>query len=122
MAGRLGEFVNLAKPRKPVLVGPAHLSAIKTALGIIEHVVIPDSDCWRAISDIEACTDAAISKVGDGGIVFVSAGPTAKVLIHRLVAKHGSRCSFIDTGAVWDIYVGKSTRSYHSKVNVEQLA
>jgi hypothetical protein len=122
MTGRLGEFVSLAKPRKPVLVGPAHLSAIKTALGVLEHVVIPDSDCWQVLSDIEARTDAAIANVVDGGIVFISAGPAAKVLIHRLVAKHGSRCSFVDTGAVWDVYVGKSTRRYHSKVNVGQLA
>jgi hypothetical protein len=118
--GRLKEFVTCVRSRPSVLVGPAHIAPVKIILNTTSHVMVPDTDCWSSVDLIQRQTSEALRAAGHGAIALVSAGPTAKVLIHRLSKLHGD-CSFIDTGAVWDVYVGRKTRSYHQNVNTGQL-
>jgi hypothetical protein len=117
---RLQEFVDVLRTKTTILVGPSHLATIKDLLRSVDHVVVPDTDCWSSVADIEAELEQSIRKAGSAGVCLVSAGPTAKVLIHRMSMQFKS-WSFVDTGAVWDVYVGRKTRAYHAKVDTGQL-
>jgi len=89
-----------------VIVGPKWLDKLPFAKTFIE--VIP-KDCWNDVDVIEK----RLQTTPTGTIVSFSAGPTAKVLIHRLFPILGKTCWLIDFGSVWDPYCGAFSRSHH---------
>ena len=93
--------------RRPVaIVGPKWLGKLPFAKTFIE---VAPKNCWEDIDTIEE----QLQNIPAGTIVSFSAGPTAKVLIHRLFPVLGKTCWLIDFGSVWDPYCGVFSRSHH---------
>jgi len=107
-ASRDGEFapmIQALKKRRVIMVGPPWLMTLP-----FSSVFVPviEKDCWI---EVDSLTER-LSGFRDAVISF-SAGPTAKVLIHRLFPIIGKSCSMIDFGSLWDPYCGVNSRSYH---------
>jgi hypothetical protein len=96
-----------------VAIGPPHLSALPFLSRLIP---VPDRNCWSLFDDILAQT-----AVLRDCVILVSAGPLAKVLIHRLHALDRG-CCIIDTGSVLDPYCGVRSRKYMQGVRFPVLA
>ena len=93
--------------RRPVtIVGPKWLGKLPFVKTFIE--VVP-KNCWEDVDTIEE----QLQNVSAGTIISFSAGPTAKVLIHRLFPVLGKTCWLIDFGSVWDPYCGVFSRTHH---------
>ena len=109
LAGELGPFVQALND--PLFVGPQWLESLRISGDVMP---IPEQDCWDDVRAIEV----AIRQHGEGRTVCISAGPAAKVLIHRL---HGENMQLIDCGSLWDVYCGKPSRKYHKAMSSEVI-
>lgn len=112
VAGRLQLFVEAIRGSVAV-IGPDHLSALPFA---DQHIKVPPTNAWGAVDKI--LKEASVLR---DCVVLVSAGPAAKVLIHRLHALDRG-CAIIDTGAVLDPYCGVMSRRYMYNRNFPVLA
>jgi hypothetical protein len=110
--GELPRFVDAIRGDVAV-IGPSHLSILPFA---DRHIEVPSNDAWSAADVI---FDAA-STLRDC-VVLVSAGPMAKVLVHRLHALDRG-CATIDTGSVLDPYCGVLSRRYMRDISFPVLA
>ena len=105
----LAPLVKQLWKRPVVIVGPKWLVRLPFAKTLIEVI---SKDCWKDVDAIERC----LQTTSAGTIVSFSAGPTAKVLIHRLFPVLGKTCWLLDFGSVWDPYCGVFSRSYHRRM------
>jgi len=109
--GRLGPLTRALSGRCVVLIGPAYLSAL-TLFPVAAHIVVPASEAFDAAAQIEHEAHTWLLGLAHRQpVAAISAGPAAKVLVHRL----WGRCPFatvIDFGSVWDPYAGRITRTY----------
>ena len=105
--GSLAPFIRALD--NPLLVGPRHLENLPISA---EVMPIPDLNCWDDVDAIES----GIRQHGQGRSVCISAGPTAKVLIHRL---RNENMQLIDCGSLWDVYCGHPSRGYHQLITTE---
>lgn len=120
MRDRLGPFISAIAARDVVLVGPAHLgrwNGLRHKL----HVVVPDGG--RAHSERDRIVDLTASACGmlEAPFVSVSAGMSAKGIVHDLHARLGESATIVDVGSLWDPYAGVASRAYHAAV-VDRLA
>lgn len=104
--GELGRFAKLC--RQAVWVGPQHLAPLVEALNGRKHVVVPTINAWESYSEFSV---QAINAVRKSDLVLISCGMPAKVLLRDLLAAH-PLLTCIDTGAVWDLFVGVRSRKY----------
>lgn len=114
----LEPFLEALRARPPILVGPARLARLESRFPLVDHVVIPDTAAWDVRAQLLREGVEALD-CHPGAPVIVSAGMGANVLIDHWVTTHPDRC-LIDTGSLWDPYVGVATRRYHAKL-IEQL-
>ena len=103
--GELGPLVRAL--RNPVFVGPQHLARLPIAG---DRISVPERNCWGYIDVIEV----EVRERCAGRTVCVSAGPAAKVLIHRL---RDEPMQLIDCGSLWDVYCGVISRKYHQNID-----
>ena len=108
LKGRLFPLVQAMEERRVVVVGPPWLNKLPFAS---EFVPVRTHDCWKDVNSI-----VAQLRNLKNAVVSFSAGPTTKVLIHRLQPLIGKHSWLIDCGSVWDIYCGVKSRSYHGRV------
>jgi hypothetical protein len=108
-AGTLAPFVQAL--RNPVFVGPSHFQNMPIAG---DFLPVRDTGCWDEVDRIEA----EMRALCQGRIVCVSAGPTTKVLIHRL---RGEDMQLIDCGSLWDVYCGIPSRKYQRQITPDIL-
>ena len=102
--GQLFPLLDAMRKHNIVVVGPPHLLGLRfTSM----FVPVRARDCWQDFEAIEAQLRGF-----SNCIISFSAGPTAKVLIHRLYPVLKS-CWLIDFGSLWDVYGGKPSRRYH---------
>ncbi len=82
-----------------------------------------DRYCHADFHGVVASCRVAIEQYGPKHdvVVAVSAGPSAKVLVHRL---HGEypRAAVVDFGSLWEPYVGHANRKYHRRLRGRELA
>ena len=111
--GRLFPLVKAMKQHRVVVVGPKWLKKLPFAS---EFVAVRARDCWQD-------ADAIVAQLRDlkNVVISFSAGPTAKVLIHRLQPIIGEHSWLIDFGSVWDVYCGHMSRGYHGRMKPEIL-
>lgn len=118
--GTLEPFLLTLRRRAVVLVGPSYL----LNLGLfarLAHVQVPERDGYASYTSLrDHVRSTLLPFCSDRVVVVVSAGPTAKILIHDLQAEYPQH-AFVDVGALWEPYVGKITRTYHRQV-VERLS
>ncbi len=125
LASRLGafnEFVSLIRERGTILIGPDYLKPLSEFFPIVEHVSVAETDCWLDVETIIERSKRALDRANKNVVICCSAGPVTKYILHRLYVMGASDRTLIDTGAVWDIYVGVKSRCYHEKVDVSQLS
>jgi len=99
---------NLDVPIK--LIGPERLAGLNgRVFPIGQHIVIPGKNCWAMRERIlsEALADRAPA------CYLITAGPAAKVFAWSLFQRVGQHSFILDTGSLWDPYVGRRTRTYH---------
>lgn len=105
--GELSPFVDALEDADTLFVGPEHIDRIPLDGDVM---VIPSRNCWQQVDSIEE----AIRQHGQNRTVCISAGPAAKVLIHRL---RNEPMQLIDCGSLWDVYCGVVSRSYHKTID-----
>jgi hypothetical protein len=101
--GKLQAFADAVRPLSPVMIGPEYLGALPF---IDRHIPIPHTFVWQHREEVFRQADVLRDCV-----VLVSAGPLAKVLVHRLHALDRG-LAVIDTGSVLDPYCGHRSRGY----------
>jgi hypothetical protein len=106
--GQFYPFVEALRMHRVVVVGPAHLMSLPFAT---VFVPVRKNDCWQDVKTIER----EVRRYNNAVVLF-SAGPTAKVLIHRLYPEIGGSCWLLDMGSLWDPYCGVNSRKYHSSM------
>lgn len=108
MKGQLRPLIEALENKRVVVVGPKWLMKLPFAS---VFVPVTSHDCWAQARKIEA----QLSELRNVVVAF-SAGPTAKVLIHRLAPVIGGHSWLIDFGSVWDPYCGVRSRRYHQRL------
>jgi hypothetical protein len=106
--GQLYPLIAAMKQHQVVAVGPPWLAKLKFA---DKHIPVKSHDCWVQAGAIEK----QLRTLKDVVISF-SAGPAAKVLIHRLWPVLGKHSWLIDFGSVWDPYCNIHSRRYHKRI------
>jgi hypothetical protein len=108
--GSLFPLVKQLRAMKVVVIGPAHLRAMNSAVFPYEHFIeIPLKNCYLSRENIEQQVRAFYGVFGPAVFAF-SASMTTNVLIHRLFPLMGASSWLIDFGSLWDVYVGVKSR------------
>jgi hypothetical protein len=110
--GLLGPLIATLNSKPLVVVGPPHLQRAKAVLSWRAFVDVPPRNAYLALDDIYRNTLAALEDMPKHSIVSVSAGMPAKILVHLLHKRAGTRHTIIDVGALFDPYAGVISRSY----------
>ena len=100
-------FMDALADRTVIIVGPTHLKKLCLA----DHfITVGKRNAWRQFDE----TLKAIKKiVHRNDVILYSCGMMAEVLIH---AVYSDSITQIDTGSVFDPYVGVKSREYHYKL------
>lgn len=112
--GELGPFIAALKTRSVIMVGPAHLSTLK--LFPIKQFVQVKSDGKAHESRGQVFKETlTAARALTEPVVLLSAGMTAKGLVHDLRAKLPN-ATLLDCGSLWEPYAGVASRSYHPMI------
>lgn len=116
-ASRKNELEPLLKAlaiRDVIQIGPPHLDALKL-FPVRQRIRVPgDGQAQTRRDEVTKQAIAAAACFAEP-VFVVSAGMTAKWIIHHLF-KSVANITIVDTGAVWDPYVGVKSRSYHQGI------
>lgn len=116
MRNRLPEFFKSLAGRQVVLIGPKYLSSIGKQFRVHKHLFVPtNGKAQTAFHRIVADAKDFLKQRADDATFLVSAGMTSEGLIHE-IAKKAPKATFIDTGSLFEPYVGKSIRRYHQSI------
>ena len=107
--GRLPDLVAAMRPHGIVVVGPRWLRRLDF---YDEFIEVRPYHCW---ADFESIVGAMVPC--EGSAISISAGPAAKVLVHRLYPLIGKRSWLLDMGSVWDPYCGHRSRTYQRRMS-----
>jgi hypothetical protein len=108
--GALFPLVKQLRAMKVVVIGPAHLRAMRDTVFPYDHFIeIPLKNCYLSREDIERQVRSYYDASGPAVFAF-SASMTTNVLVHRLFPLMGSSSWLIDFGSLWDVYVGVKSR------------
>lgn len=119
--GKLAPFVKWLRKRQIVFLGPPHLRRLK-AFPVLSFIDVHPTDAFEQLEELEVMAEYAVGReVAD--TVLISAGPAAPPLVSR-IHRNLPYLNVIDTGSIWDLYVGVLSRKIHrrmSKTQVERL-
>lgn len=107
--GRLAEFLDSTKKRKPTIVGPRHLIALSLPI-----LTIPDKNCWMDIDNIIHLIEYRMNWE-DSFVFLLCASMASEVIIDYF---KDVDATFIDCGSVFDPYAGIKSRRYHHKLQI----
>jgi len=117
--GNMQPFFDALKGKNIIFVTNNHTS---DNLNEFYHtpVYIPEVDCWNEYGRISSDIKKNIVKYSltSSIIILYSASMMANVLIGDIYAAYGNMITQIDTGSVFDPYVGRNTRSYHKNLKI----
>jgi len=113
MQGKLFPLIKSLHNMPVVIVGPSWLRKLRFADNFIE---VKSKNCWQDVDEIEEQI-----RVYNNSVIGFSAGPTTKVLIHRLYPEMGKHSWLIDFGSLWDVYCGKPSRRYQKRIGEEVM-
>jgi len=101
--GDMQDLVDVLRTKKVCLVGPEYLSNLPFEF---THIVTREDDAWKE----EERLINEVKKIQDSCNVFMySVSFVSKILIDTF---HNNGNIHLDTGSMWDFYVGKETRGY----------
>ena len=112
--GSMPKLLEALQGRRIVMVGPSRLEGLaKYGLKKIQHVRIPERDCYLQLGRIFSQTVQKLAASSEPAVCCISAGMPAELLIDKLWHRFGDRHALLDMGSVWDPYVGHYSRSGH---------
>lgn len=111
--GDIQDFFDLLKQRNVILVGTRFLGKLKEFP--FQHVVTAEESVWKHNDDLKKQIEEAIQKTKDPVILY-SASFSSKILIDYFYNQYQDNITQIDTGSLFDPYVGLLSRSYHTGV------
>jgi hypothetical protein len=106
---RMTRFIQALENRYVILVGPPHLANLFDEM---VHIVISPLNAWLDYESIRAELDFQLDSAPDP-VVLLCCGMMAEVLIHDFCEE---TITMIDTGSVFDPYMGVKSRKYHHKL------
>lgn len=111
--GQLRIFVDWLRTRKIVFLGPSHLRRLK-GFPVAAFVDVHPTDAFDEIESLQLIAEYVVGReVAD--TVLISAGPAAPPLVSR-IHRNLPYLNVIDTGSIWDLYVGVLSRKIHRKM------
>lgn len=118
---KLWPLMKVFNERGVILVGPRRLGALTSHFQIVQHIEVPLVNCHQAAARIIHEVRTALDTHGPGQhrVVSFSASMSTKYLVHELVKTHPT-ATLVDVGALWEPYVGVTTRKYHTAI-IERL-
>lgn len=118
LRGKLLPFVKWLRKRKVVLVGPSHLRRMK-GFPVLDFVETHPTQAFDQIEELQVITEYVVTReIAD--TVLISAGPAAPPLVSR-IHHNFPYLNVIDTGSVWDAFVGILSRKVHRKMGMRQI-
>lgn len=124
--GKLPQFFSVINAASDdiILTAPEYLIPIRNKISYGTFITVPEKNCWlhydRLISDIAYGIKTAC-KQSKYVVVLLVASMPANVLVHDLYSVFGDRATILDIGSVLDPFVGKNTRTYHSKEEFRKI-
>lgn len=113
--GRMSELRDALMERNVIQVANASLKPLGLADVFIE---IPLINCWLKKDEI---LSAIRKHVKPNDVIIYSASMPTKYFIHELWKEFGDTITQLDTGSVWDVYVGRETRTYMKNIAKKTL-
>lgn len=113
--GRMSELRDALMERNVIQVANASLKPLGLADVFIE---IPLINCWLKKDEI---LSAIRKHVKPNDVIIYSASMPTKYFIHELWREFGDTITQLDTGSVWDVYVGRETRTYMKNIEKKTL-
>jgi hypothetical protein len=110
--GNLAPFLRACRTRPVVLVGPKHLRALP--MEVLEprlFIEVPESTAWQVAGEIADSLRWASS----GHLILLSAGMATNLIVHRVWPELRGRATMLDTGAIFDPYVGVYSRKSYRR-------
>lgn len=113
--GRMNELRDALMDRNVIQVANGSLKPLGLADVFIE---IPLINCWLKKDEI---LSAIRKHVKPNDVIIYSASMPTKYFIHELWKEFGDTITQLDTGSVWDVYVGRETRTYMRNIEKKTL-
>lgn len=116
--GQLYPFVEWLRKRKTVFLGPKHVERLK-AFPVRDFIPVHPTNAFDEIEELHITAEYMVERwLAD--TVLVSAGPAAPPLVSR-IHRSFPHLNVIDTGSIWDPYVGVLSRKVHKKMGEKQI-
>jgi hypothetical protein len=117
--GRLFPFVEWMRTRRTIMVGPPHLETLG-AFPIRDFIPCHPTQAFEQVDDLETEIWFQVQK-HRADTVLLSAGQGASpTLVSRLHRDYPDKV-VIDTGSVWDPFVGVYSRKKHRQLGAKKL-
>lgn len=113
--GELNSFFEALQNKKILIVANKAVSNIKEVNAT--KIIIPVENCWLKYKEILDDIQKYI-QTNEDAIVLYSASMMANVLIDVIYNQYGKTITQIDTGSVFDPYIGVQSRSYHKNLKI----
>lgn len=110
--GELGPFIKTLKEKKVMLIGPPHLADLKIFKPCI-RITVPLPGAQNVIDET---VTHIIELERNVDIICFSSGIATNVMMHKIMIEMGDDApTMLDTGSLWDPYVGVWSRSTYKK-------
>jgi hypothetical protein len=113
--GRMGELRDALLDRNVIQVANGSLKPLWLADIFIE---IPLVNCWLSKDEI---LSAIRKHIQPNDVILYSASMPTKYFINEIYKEFGDTITQLDCGSVWDVYVGRETRSYMKNIQKKTL-
>lgn len=107
MSDEINKYFELWNSRDTLLVGPEHLRKLDRFKFRFQQ--IPSVNCWLSYKET---LEQLRKETNKDTVVLLCASMMANVLVDDL----DGQCTLIDTGSLFDPFVGKNSRSHHKHV------
>ncbi len=114
LRGELYPFIKLLQSTTNIVIGPSYLRDLDL-FPQKDFIQIPQKNCFEDYDRILTECKTLAKREKKSVIFLFSASMASNVLIDELYKEFGSLHSFLDVGALWDIYLGKKTRGVYSE-------
>lgn len=111
--GNFGGFIKAIRERKVVYVGPKHLIGIKPIVNYVDFIEVPLPNAYLAVNNTVNKVRESIAK-HNPDIILWSSGMATNVAMWRLIPSF-PKLSMLDCGALFDPYVGVTSRGAYRK-------
>lgn len=115
--GELLPFIECLRKRRSLIVGAAHLDKLK-GFPIVQHVECHPTHAFEEVDELEAEIYFRVQRDAPDTILLSAGQGASPTLVSRLHA-HYPRLTIIDTGSLFDPYVGVLSRSGHKRLGFD---